>query len=68
MNQGPVLRGERVTLRPMTHDDAPALIDTLRAHKDYYTRLGAAVALGELRAADAVPALTFPAPLTLPTH
>lgn len=26
MNEGPVLRGERVTLRPMTHDDAPALM------------------------------------------
>ena len=36
---------------------APALIDTLRAHKDYYTRLGAAVALGVLKSADAVPAL-----------
>ena len=36
---------------------APLLIDTLRSHKDYYTRLGAAVALGELKSADAVPAL-----------
>ena len=26
MNEGPILRGERVTLRPMTHDDAPALM------------------------------------------
>ena len=36
---------------------SPALIETLRTHKDYYTRLGAAVALGELKSADAVPAL-----------
>jgi hypothetical protein len=35
----------------------PALVETLRAHKDYYTRLGAASALGELRACDGVPAL-----------
>ncbi|MDQ2950706.1 MAG: GNAT family N-acetyltransferase [Chloroflexota bacterium] len=26
MNEGPILRGQRVTLRPMTHDDAPALV------------------------------------------
>ena len=26
MNENPVLRGERVTLRPMTHEDAPALV------------------------------------------
>jgi|SRR5262245_305278 len=35
----------------------PPLIETLQKHKDYYTRLGAAVALGELKAADAVPSL-----------
>jgi len=35
----------------------PALVDTLKTQKDYYTRLGAATALGELKAADAVPAL-----------
>jgi hypothetical protein len=32
----------------------PALVDTLKSHKDYYTRLGAAVALGELKACDGV--------------
>jgi Skp family chaperone for outer membrane proteins len=35
----------------------PPLVETLKAHKDYYTRLGAATALGELKACDAVPAL-----------
>jgi hypothetical protein len=35
----------------------PPLVETLEKHKDYYTRLGAAVALGELKAADAVNAL-----------
>ena len=35
----------------------PALIDTLKTYKDFYTRLGAAAALGELKACDAVPAL-----------
>ena len=35
----------------------PPLMDTLKTHKDFYTRLGAAVALGELKACDAVPAL-----------
>jgi hypothetical protein len=34
-----------------------ALVDTLKTHKDYYTRLGAATALGELKACDAVSAL-----------
>lgn len=33
------------------------LIDTLKTNKDYYTRLGAASALGKLRACDGVPAL-----------
>ena len=32
----------------------PALVETLKLHKDYYTRLGAATALGELHACDAV--------------
>ena len=35
----------------------PPLVETLRAHKDYYTRLGAATALGELKACDGVAAL-----------
>lgn len=35
----------------------PALVETLRAHKDYYTRLGAATALGELKACDGVGSL-----------
>ena len=35
----------------------PPLLETLKGHKDYYTRLGAAVALGEMKACDAVPAL-----------
>lgn len=35
----------------------PALVETLQKHRDYYTRLGAAVALGELKSCDAVPAL-----------
>ncbi len=35
----------------------PPLIDTLRSNKDYYTRLGAASALGKLHACDGVPAL-----------
>lgn len=35
----------------------PDLVDVLRTHKDYYTRLGAASALGELKSCDAVPAL-----------
>jgi len=35
----------------------PPLIETLKIHKDYYTRLGAATALGELHACDAVSAL-----------
>ena len=35
----------------------PPLIETLKLHKDYYTRLGAATALGELHACDAVAAL-----------
>lgn len=34
-----------------------ALVDTLKNDKDYYTRLGAASALGKLRACDGVPAL-----------
>ena len=33
------------------------LIDTLKTNKDYYTRLGAASALGKLHACDGVPAL-----------
>ena len=35
----------------------PPLLETLKLHKDYYTRLGAATALGELHACDAVAAL-----------
>jgi hypothetical protein len=35
----------------------PPLVRTLQTHKDYYVRLGAATALGELKAVDAVPAL-----------
>jgi hypothetical protein len=35
----------------------PPLVDTLKTHKDFYTRLGAAVALGELKACDGVTAL-----------
>jgi hypothetical protein len=35
----------------------PALVETLKTHKDFYSRLGAAVALGELKACDAVVAL-----------
>ena len=33
------------------------LVETLRTNKDYYTRLGAASALMEFKACDAVPAL-----------
>jgi hypothetical protein len=33
------------------------LVDTLKTNKDYYTRLGAASALGKLHACDGVPAL-----------
>jgi HEAT repeat protein len=34
-----------------------ALIETMREHRDFYVRLGAATALGDLKALDAVPAL-----------
>ncbi len=37
---------------------APALIEVLQKDRDYYVRLGAATALGDMRAAIAVPALT----------
>ncbi len=32
----------------------PFLVETLKGHKDYYVRMGAATALGELKACDAV--------------
>jgi len=35
----------------------PFLVETLKVHKDYYVRMGAATTLGELRSCDAVPAL-----------
>ena len=35
----------------------PFLVETLKSHKDYYVRMGAATTLGELRACDAVAAL-----------
>ena len=35
----------------------PALVEALQGHEDYYTRLGAASALGLMKACDAVPAL-----------
>ena len=35
----------------------PPLIDVVSKHKDFYARLGAATALGELQAVDGVPAL-----------
>lgn len=35
----------------------PHLVDVLEKHKDFYARLGAATALGEIQAVEAVPAL-----------
>ncbi len=35
----------------------PHLVDVLKKHKDFYARLGAATALGEIQAVDSVPAL-----------
>ena len=35
----------------------PDLVKVLRGHKDFYARLGAATALGEIRSVDAVPDL-----------
>ncbi len=35
----------------------PYLVETLKVHKDYYVRMGAATTLGELRSCDAVAAL-----------
>jgi hypothetical protein len=35
----------------------PALVKVLRSHKDFYARLGAATALGEIQSVDAVPDL-----------
>jgi HEAT repeat protein len=35
----------------------PPLVDVLKTHRDYFTRQGAALTLGEIQAADAVPAL-----------
>ena len=35
----------------------PHLVDVLKKHKDFYARLGAATALGEIQSVEAVPAL-----------